>query len=393
MPLTDYHHGVRVAEVTDGARTLTTVSTAIIGLVATGTDADATAFPLDTPVLITDVQSAIGKAGTSTGGTLFCALTAIAAQCSPVIVVVRVTKGVDDAATTTNAIGTTDVNGHLTGMQALLTAQANLGVTPRILGAPGLDTQAVAVALATLAQQLRGMAYVNLHGATDVTTAIAAQATFTQREVMPIWPNFLAWDTTTSANVEVPSAAYALGLRAAIDQQQGFQKTLSNVGVNGVTGISLPVSFSLQQTGTVADLLNQAGITTLVNAQGLRFWGSRTCSSDPAFAFESATRTAQVLADTIADGMLWAVDKPMYASLVKDILETINAEFRALKSAGAIIDATAWYDTSANGTTDLAGGKLTIDYDYTPVPPLENLMLRQRITDRYLGSFAAAINA
>ena len=37
-------------------------------------------------------------------------------------------------------------------------------------------------------------------------------------------------------------------------------------------------------------------------------------------------------------------------------------------------------------------GKLYIDYDYTPVPPLENLNLRQRITTRYLAEFAARIN-
>ncbi len=30
-----------------------------------------------------------------------------------------------------------------------------------------------------------------------------------------------------------------------------------------------------------------------------------------------------------------------------------------------------------------------IDYDYTPVPPLENLMLRQRITDQYLLDFSS----
>lgn len=34
-----------------------------------------------------------------------------------------------------------------------------------------------------------------------------------------------------------------------------------------------------------------------------------------------------------------------------------------------------------------------IDYDYTPVPPLENLLLRQRITDRYLADFAGRITA
>lgn len=390
---TEYHHGVRVVEVTDGPRTLSVVSTAVIGLVATGEDADVAAFPLNTPVLVTDVNAAIGKAGTAATGTLKTALTAIAAQCSPVIVVVRVEKGIDDAATSSNAIGTTDANGRLTGAQALLAAQARLGVKPRIIGAPGLDTAAVAAALATVAQKLRGMAYVNLHGVTKVADATAAKAALAQREVMAIWPNFMAWDTTANASVEVPSAAYALGLRAAIDQQQGFQKTLSNVVVNGVTGINIDIGWDLQQTGTDADLLNQAGITTLVNMQGFRFWGSRTCSDEPQFAFESAVRTAQVLSDTIGNGMLWAVDKPLYPSLVKDILETINAEFRGLKSAGAIIDANAWYDETANGTTDLAGGKLVIDYDYTPVPPLENLLLRQRITDRYLADFAAAINA
>ncbi|EKN6119933.1 phage tail protein, partial [Yersinia enterocolitica] len=41
----------------------------------------------------------------------------------------------------------------------------------------------------------------------------------------------------------------------------------------------------------------------------------------------------------------------------------------------------------------LKAGKLFIDYDYTPVPPLEDLTLRQRITDKYLVNFAAAVNS
>ena len=64
----DYHHGVRVVEVNDGLRPIRIVSTAVIGLVATATDADAEAFPLDTPVLFTRIDAAIAKAGTS--GTL-----------------------------------------------------------------------------------------------------------------------------------------------------------------------------------------------------------------------------------------------------------------------------------------------------------------------------------
>lgn len=72
----DYHHGVRVVEVNDGTRSITTVSTAIVGMVCTGDDADASVFPLNKPVLLTDVLTASGKAGES--GTLARSLDAIA---------------------------------------------------------------------------------------------------------------------------------------------------------------------------------------------------------------------------------------------------------------------------------------------------------------------------
>lgn len=64
----DYHHGVRVVEVNEGTRSITTVSTAIVGMVCTGDDADAKMFPLNKPVLITDVLTASGKAGEAKQG-------------------------------------------------------------------------------------------------------------------------------------------------------------------------------------------------------------------------------------------------------------------------------------------------------------------------------------
>lgn len=45
MSLAQYHHGVRVFEISEGVRTIRTISTAIIGLVATASDADAAVFP------------------------------------------------------------------------------------------------------------------------------------------------------------------------------------------------------------------------------------------------------------------------------------------------------------------------------------------------------------
>ncbi|KAG0190628.1 hypothetical protein DFQ28_001743 [Apophysomyces sp. BC1034] len=388
---TDYHHGVRVLEIDGGTRPIRTVSTAVVGLVATAEDANATVFPLDTPVLITNVQQAVSQAGT--GGTLARTLDAMAAQTQPVTIVVRVAEGADEDATTTNVIGKVNANGHYTGMQALLAAQAKFGIKPRILGAPGLDTQAVATALGTLAQKLRGFAYVGAHGATTKEEATAYRKQFSQREMMVLWPDFLAWDTATNAPGTLAASAIALGLRAKIDETTGWHKTLSNVGINGVTGISRDVFWDLQDPATDAGYLNEQQVTTLIHQNGYRFWGSRTCCDDPLFAFEHTTRTAQVLADTMAEAHLLYVDKPLHPSLVRDLLESINAKFRELISHGYLLGGSAWYDESLNTPDALKAGKLAIDYDYTPVPPIENLMLRQRITDRYLADFASRITA
>ena len=79
--MADYHHGVRVVEINDGTRTISTVSTAIFGMVCTAQDADATTFPLHTPVLITHMQNAADK--TVKKGNLAAALQAIADQSNP----------------------------------------------------------------------------------------------------------------------------------------------------------------------------------------------------------------------------------------------------------------------------------------------------------------------
>ncbi len=390
MATDSYHHGVRVYELSEGTRPIRTVSTAVIGLVATAEDADPLLFPLDTAVLLTNVQGSIEKAGTK--GTLARSLQAIADQTNAVIVVVRVEQKIDEAEQTTAVIGG-QVNGKYTGMKALLTAEQNLKVKPRILGAPGLDSAPVASAFGGIAEKLRAFVYVSAYGCGTKEEAAAYRDSIGSRETMIIWPDFLGWDTVSSSTTTFEATARALGLRAKIDNDTGWHKTLSNVPVNGVTGISKDVYWQLQSMETDAGYLNTNEITTLIQRDGFRFWGSRTCSADPLFQFENYTRTAQIIADTMAEGHMWAVDKPLHPSLARDIVEGINAKFRDLKTAGYIIDASCWFDPNANSKEQLKNGQLILDYDYTPVPPLEDLTLRQRITDKYLADFASRMTA
>lgn len=385
----DYHHGVRVVEINDGTRPVRTISTAIVGMVCTADDADAKTFPLNKPVLITDIHSALGKAGKS--GTLAPSLKAISDQTAPVTIVVRVEQGEGEAETTANIIGGTSDTGQKTGLQALLTAKNHTGVKPRIIGVPALDTKSVASQLAAIAQKLRAFAYVSAYNCKTVAEALDYRKNFNQRELMLIHPDFLSWDTVTDSEFTAYATARALGLRAKIDQEIGWHKTLSNVGVNGVTGISTDITWDLQNPATDAGLLNENDITTLIREDGFRFWGSRTCSDDPLFAFENYTRTAQVLADTMAEAHMWATDKPVTPTLVKDVIEGINAKMRNLITNGYLLGGECWFDSAANRKEQLKAGKLAIDYDYTPVPPAENITFRQRITDRYLIDFAAKI--
>lgn len=387
---TAYHHGARVDEVSGAAYTMQTVSTASIGFIATAKDADAKTFPLNTPILLTNPKAVIGKAGIT--GTLANNLQAISDRVTCPTIVVRIEEGEDADATTSNAVGTTTEDGRYTGLQALLTAEARTGVRPRILGAPGLDTQPVATALSNIAKKLKAFGYASCDKAKNLGEAKAYRDSFGARELMLIWPHFTAWDTVANAEVQANTIAMALGLRAKLDQDIGWHRALSNVPFDGPMGISADVYFDYLTEGTDADILNEAGITTLIKRNGFRFWGSRTCDKTD-FIFEPYTRTAQVIADTVGEGVFEYSDKPMHASLIRDIVDSINAKLRSLTNFGFILGGKAWFDASLNDTADMKAGKLVISYDYTPVPPLEDLTLRQTFTDVYIGNLKAAVTS
>lgn len=137
-------HGVEVISIASGARPISVVATSIIGIVGTAPNADATVFPLNTPVLIAGSQATAAKLDTTVTdltsglGTLPDALASILTQSGAVVVVVRVDVGTTDDETLANILGGVDSNtGQYLGMQAFLASQSILGFAPRILIAPG----------------------------------------------------------------------------------------------------------------------------------------------------------------------------------------------------------------------------------------------------------------
>ncbi|CAM3783832.1 phage tail sheath subtilisin-like domain-containing protein [Xenorhabdus thuongxuanensis] len=382
-----FHHGVSVRETTKLSTLIRDINTSVIGVVCTADDADASVFPLDTPVLITRINSVIGHAGKS--GTLYTTLKAISDQCSPKVIAVRVAdannlKG-DGPTQDQLVIGGVNEQGRYTGLYALLTAEANTGEHPRILAVPQLDTQPVALQLAIFAEKLRAFAYISAHGCKTLAEVKTYRGKFSQREIMIIYPDFITYNSQSAKNETVPATAFALGLRARIDAEQGWHKSLSNVPINGVLGISADIYWTLQGTDTDADDLNSKGITTLIKRDGFRFWGNRTC--DETYFFEVYTRTAQILADMIAEAHFSYIDKTLTPSLVKDVVDGINRKGAQLVTEGRLLGFECWYDPADNPKETLRDGTALIRYKYTPVPPLENLQLVQTFTDEYFAVF------
>ncbi|MEI1500835.1 phage tail sheath family protein [Escherichia coli] len=385
-------HGARVTESTDLVTAINDVDSSVIGIVATADDADAELFPLNKPTLLTRVNDVLGKCGTT--GTLYRALKAIADQVSTKVIVVRVAEHKEEGGKTQDqlVIGGSESDGSYTGMYALLVAEQDesIGYRPRILAAPELDTEAVTKSLCVIAGKLRVFVYATCHGCNTMAEAITYRQKFNEREVMLLWPDFIAYNLKSGKNETFPAPAYACGLRAYIDHEQGWHKSLSNVPVKNVLGMSRHVFWSLQAEDSDANSLNNKEITTIIRRNGFRFWGNRTPETN-AYIFEVYTRTAQVLADSIAEAQFETIDSPLTPANVKDVISAIRAKLDSLVTAGKLIGAECWYDIEDNSTTNLRQGRVRIRYKYTPVPPLEDMELYQSFTDEFFGPAFAVL--
>jgi phage tail sheath protein FI len=154
---TTFLHGVEVLQIDTGARPIQTVRSSVIGLIGTAPDADATKFPINTPVLIARRSE---MAGLGEAGTLQPALDLIYDQAGAVVVMVRVEQGADEAATIDNVRGGINNNtGAYEGVHAFLAAENEVGFSPRILVAPGFTHQRTSNGILSIAVQTQGSGY------------------------------------------------------------------------------------------------------------------------------------------------------------------------------------------------------------------------------------------
>ncbi len=235
--------------------------------------------------------------------------------------------------------------------------------------------------LRVIAKQLRAFSYSYCHGCETIAEAKAYRETFAEREGMLIWPNFIAYNPATGDNEEFPAVAYALGLRALIDNEQGWHKSLSNVPVKNVLGISKDVFWALQAEDSDANELNAHEITTLIKRDGFRFWGNRV--TDKENLFSRCTREPRRSGGQYRRSAVHHSGHPADPGERERRGERHQRQTTGAGHGGQADWRGDWYDVVDNPVTGIRQGKAIVRYSYSPVPPLEDLTMIQTFTDQY----------
>ncbi len=395
-------HGVEVIEIDDGARPIQTVKSSVIGLIGS-----APKGPVNTPTLIFGSPSeAVKVFGNDQNFSIPAALDGIFKQTGALVVVINVADPTNSnhlnsgnldpkKITLSDIIGGIDsVTGKYKGASALLACASEVGVQPRILIAPGFTHQTpedggniianpVVAELLGIAEKLKAVIIADCPN-TNETEAIHYRKDWGSSRIYPAYPWCKVLDTQTGDIVEQPLSSRIAGLIAKSDNERGFWWSPSNMVINGIVGISKPIDFALGDTSSKANYLNENCIVTVIQQDGFRLWGNRTTSADPKWMFLQARRTADMINDSLLKSHMWAVDRNITKTYVEDVLEGINNYLRHLKSIGAILGGTAFVNPELNTPDQIAQGKVSFDFDFTPPYPAEHITFRSRMVDDYL---------
>ncbi len=382
MSTTSRFHGVTVALVDTGARTIALPSTSIIGLCDTFTVSPAASAKPNDLVLLTSEREAVAAFGEDAAITR--AAKAVFLKAKAVIVACGVAVLEDEALQTSAIIGGVLASGQRTGLQALLDGKSRFNAQPRLLIAPKHSaTQAVATAMDALAGKLRAIAIVDGPNTTDEAVLAYAQE-FGSKRIYMVDPGVQQWDTITSKTIDAPASAFTAGLFAWTDTEYGFWASPSNKEFVGITGTSRPIEFLDGDETSRANLLNNANISTIIRDGGYRLWGNRTLSTDSKWAFVTRVRTVDIVMDAILAGHKWAVDRSITKTYVKDVTDGLEAFMRDLKNQGAVINFEVYADTALNTASQLEQGKVYWNIRFTDVPPAENPIFRVEVSNQWL---------
>ncbi|WP_335972158.1 phage tail sheath family protein [Streptomyces sp. CA2R106] len=192
------------------------------------------------------------------------------------------------------------------------------------------------------------------------------------------YPWIKVFDPSGGQTRLIPPSGHVAGIWARNDSERGVHKAPANEVVRGA------VDLELQITRGEQDLLNPLGINCIRSfpGRGIRVWGARTLSSDPAWRYLNIRRYFNYLEESILNGTQWVVfepnDQALWARIRRNISAFLVTEWRGGALFGGQPD-DAYYvkcDAETNPPESVDLGRVICEIGVSPVKPAEFVIFR-----------------
>ncbi|NEA64538.1 phage tail sheath family protein [Streptomyces sp. SID12488] len=215
-------------------------------------------------------------------------------------------------------------------------------------------------------------------GAQQVRTWRNDEAGYDSRYAALYYPWVRVFDPATGRNTSVPPSGHIAGVWARSDAERGVHKAPANEVIRGAVDLELRLSKGEQ------DLLNPIGVNCVraFPGRGIRIWGARTLSSDPAWRYLNVRRLFNYLEESILLGTQWVVFEPnddrLWSSIRRNVTAFLTEEWRR----GALFGRTAeeaFYvkcDRDNNPSESIDQGRVVCEIGVSPVKPAEFVVFR-----------------
>jgi phage tail sheath protein FI len=176
----------------------------------------------------------------------------------------------------------------------------------------------------------------------------------------------------------VPPSGHVAGVYARTDNTRGVHKAPANEIIRGTLGLEVQVTKGEQ------DLLNPIGVNCIRSfpGRGIRIWGARTLSSDPAWRYINVRRLFSMIEESIERGSQWVVFEPNDSFLWGRVSRDVRAFLTMVWRTGALFGTTpdqAFYvkcDAETNPPEARDLGQMVVEVGIAPVKPAEFVIFR-----------------
>ncbi|MGW8953862.1 phage tail sheath subtilisin-like domain-containing protein [Streptomyces sp. NPDC055709] len=215
-------------------------------------------------------------------------------------------------------------------------------------------------------------------GPTEVHDWRQNEAGFDSKYATLYYPWIQVADPSSGKGFMMPPSGHVAGLWARNDEARGVHKAPANEVLRGALDLGIQVTKGEQEQ------LNPAGINCIRSfpGRGIRIWGARTLSSDPAWRYLNVRRLFNYLEESIYLGSQWAVFEPnderLWSTIRRNIAAFLTNEWRNGALFGSTPDE-AFYvrcDATTNPPEVIEAGQVICEIGVAPVKPAEFVVFR-----------------